>query len=199
MPVSSPLTPKSVVRHRPIASGKTTKQIPTVARASRPPQKTQEHVPPFVCASRTPRVKQRRSHLNLVSLGSGMMVAILAVLLGQLLMSWCSTTWDDLHYGRPRTYQTDAFTGSEPGTTPSHFIVLNLHGRIEVFELLGGDPTKTRVYLGPQIAEPGADMVPVTIEFVDSHRTHYPDMVLHFQETQVVFHNVHGTFQLAAP
>lgn len=123
MPVSSPLTPKSVVRHRPIASEKTTKPIPTVTRASRPPQKPQEVVPPFVCSSRTPLVKKRRSQLNLVSLGIGMMVAVLAVLLGQLLMSWGSITWDDLHYGRPRTYQTDAFTGSEPGATPSHFIV----------------------------------------------------------------------------
>lgn len=66
-----------------------------------------------------------------------------------------------------------------------------------MFELLGGDPTKTRVSLGPQIARPDADLVPVTVQFVDSHRTHYPDMVLHFQETQVVFHNVQGVFQLA--
>ena len=76
--------------------------------------------------------------------------------------------------------------------------MLNLHGRIEIFELLGGDPTKTRVYLGPQIAGSGADLVPVTIQFVDPQQTHHPDMVLHFQETQVVFHNVHGVFQLAA-
>jgi len=126
-----------------------------------------------------------------------MIVAIFAVLLGQLLLGWCSTTWDDLHYGRPRTYQTDAFTGNEPGQTPSHFLVLNLHGRIEIFELLGGDPTKTRVYLGPQIAEPDADLVPVTIQFVDPQRTHHPDMLVQFQGTQVVFHNVHGTFQLS--
>jgi hypothetical protein len=128
----------------------------------------------------------------------GMIVAILAVLLGQLLMSWGSTMWDDLHYGRPRTFQTDAFTGDETGPTPSHFIVLNVHGHIEIFELLGGDPTKTRVYLGQQIAEPDAELVSVTVEFVDPQRTHHPDMVLHFQGTQVVFHNVHGTFQLAS-
>jgi len=199
MPVSSPLTPKSVVRHRPIMSEKTTRQIPTVPRASRSPQKLQETVPPFACSSRKPLVKQGHSHLNLVSLGIGMIVAILVVLLGQLLLNWGSTTWDDLHYGRPRISQTDAFTGFEPGTTPSHFLVLNLHGRIEVFELLGGDPTKTRVYLGPQIAGPEAEMVPVTVQFVDPRHTHHPDMVLHFQDTQVVFHNVNGTFQLTAP
>ncbi len=197
MPVSSPLAPKSVLRHRPLDSGKTTKPVPTVTRASRPPRPRKETIPPFVCStSRTTR-KKGRSQSHLVSLGIGMIVAIFAVLLGQLLLGWCSTTWDDLHYGRPRTYQTDAFTGNEPGQTPSHFLVLNLHGRIEIFELLGGDPTKTRVYLGPQIAEPDADLVPVTIQFVDPQRTHHPDMLVQFQGTQVVFHNVHGTFQLS--
>lgn len=199
MPASSSLTPKSVLRHRPIASEKTTKPTPTVTRASRPPQKPQEIVPPFVCIPRTPHVKKRRSPFNVVSLGIGMMGALLAVLLGQLLIGWCSTSWDDIHYGRPRMYQTDAFTGYEPGATPSHFIVLNLRGRIEVFELLGGDPTKARVYLGPQIAGSGADLVPVTLQFVNPHGTHHPDMVLHFQDTQVVFHNVNGTFQLSTP
>ncbi len=199
MPVSSPLTPRSVLRHRPIASEKTTKQIPTVIRASRSSTTHQEAVPPFVCSSRKPLVKQGYSPLNLVSLGIGMIVAILAVMLGQLLLSWGSTTWDDVHYGRPRTYQTDVFTGSEPGATPSHFLVVNLHGHIEIFELPGGDPTKTRVYLGPQIAGSGAELVPVTLHFVDPQHTHYPDMLVQFQGTQVLFHNVHGTFHLATP
>ncbi len=123
------------------------------------------------------------------------MVAIVAVLLGQLLLGWLGATWDDIHYGYPRTYQTDAFVGHEVGHTPSHFIVLNLRGRVEILELQGGDPTKTKMYLGPQIAGSGADLVPVTLKFVDPHHTHYPDMVVQFQGTQVVFHNVHGTFQ----
>jgi len=123
MPVSSPLAPKSVLRHRPLDSGKTTKPIPTVTRASRPPHPRKEIVPPFVYSTpRTTRTKVR-SQSHLVSIGIGMVVALLAVLLGQLLLGWCSTTWDDLHYGRPRTYQTDAMTGDEPGATPSHFIV----------------------------------------------------------------------------
>ena len=160
--------------------------------------KTKETVPPFVC-SPPPKtlVKKRRSHLNLTSLGIGMIVALVAVLLGQLLLSWFSTTWDDIHYGNPRTYQTDAFVGHETGHTPSHFIVLNLHGRIEVIELQGGDPTKTKISLGPQIAGPEAEKVPVTIRFVDPHHTHHPDMLLLFQGTQVLFRNVHGIFELA--
>ena len=89
--------------------------------------------------------------------------------------------------------------GGERGQTPSHFIVLNLRGHIEILEQLGGDPTKSKIYLGPQIAGPGADRVPVTLQFIDPHHTHSPDMVVQFQGTQVVFHNVHGVFQPGQP
>jgi len=124
-----------------------------------------------------------------------MLVALLAVLLGQALLAWSATTWDDLHYGRPRTSQVDAFVGHEPAHTPSHFVVLNLHGHIEILEFPGGDPTHTKVYLGPQIGGTEAELVPVTIQFLDPHHTHYPDMLLQFQGTQVVFRNVRGMFQ----
>jgi len=127
-----------------------------------------------------------------------MLLALLAVLLGQALLSWCATTWDDLHYGRPRTYQTDAFVGHEPAQTPSHFIVLNLHGRIEILELPGGDPTRTKLYLGPQIAGVNADLVPVTIHFVPSQQPQHPDMLVQFQGTQLRFRNVDGGFQIVA-
>ena len=198
MPVSSSLTPKSVLRHRPLdSSAGTPKERPTVTRASRPAPYTKKIVPPVSCLpSQKTSVKKSYSYLNLTSLGIGMIVAIVAVLLGQLLIRWVSTTWDDIHYGNPRTYQTDAFVGHEVGQTPSHFIVLNLHGRVEVIELQGGDPAKTKIYSGPQITGPGAEKVPVIIQFIDRHHTHHPDMLIQFQGTQVVFQNVHGVFQL---
>ena len=203
MPVASPLTPKSVLRHRPLFSHETTHIRPTVARASRPPQRTraQETVPPFVCIRKAAVPHKKTLHLSniLVPIGMGMLVALLAVLLGQALLSWCATTWNDLNYGRPRTYQTDAFVGHEPAHTPSHFVVLNLHGHIEILELPGGDPTQTKLYLGPQIGGTGADLVPVTVQFLDPHHTHHPDMIVQFQGTQVLFHNVHGAFQLGQP
>ncbi len=195
MPVSSPLTPKSVLRHRPLDSDKTMREIPTVTRASRPAQTTKKIVPPVTCLPQKAPVKKGSSQINLTSLGIGMMVALLAVLLGQFVLGWCSTTWEDLHYGRPRTYQTDEFVGHETGHTPSHFIVLNLRGRIEILEQVGGDPTKTKIYIGPQITGFGADMVPVTLQFVDPHKTRHPDMLILFQGTQIVFHNVQNTFQ----
>ncbi len=197
MPVSSPLTPKSVLRHRPLDSDNVIKEKPTVVRASRPPLTTKKIVsPPVSCSpQKTISIEKGSSHINLTSIGIGMMVAIVAVLLGQLLLTWFTATWDDLHYGYPRTYQTDAFVGHEAGRTPSHFIVLNLHGRVEILELQGSDPTKTKIYIGPHITGPGAESVLVTLQFVDPYHTHHPDMVIQFQGTQVVFRNVHGTFQ----
>ena len=202
MSVQSPLTPKSILRHRPLFSDEAIHERPMVARASRPPQRTrtQETVPPFVCI-RKAAVPSKKLHLSsaLAPLVSGMLVALLAVLLGQALLSWCTTTWDDLHYGRPRTCQTDAFVGHEPAQTPSHFIVLNLHGHIEILEFPGGDPTRSKVYRGPQIGGTGADLVPVTIQFVPSQRPQYPDMLVVFQGTHLRFRNVNGGFQLANP
>ena len=56
-----------------------------------------------------------------------------------------------------------------------------------------------KVYLGPHITGPDAANVPVTLQFVDPHHTHHPDMIVQFQGTQVVFHNVHGVFQVGQP
>ena len=201
MSASSPLTPKSVLRHRPLDSSEDTpKEKPTIPRASRSARKTQEMGPPFGCSpTQKTRVKKRRERLNLTSIGIGMIAAIVAVLLGQVLLSWWSTTWDDLRYGTPRTYQVDAIVGHETTQTPSHFVALNLRGRIEILEWPGGDPTKMKIYLGPQITGSEATNVPVTLQFVDPHHTHHPDMIVQFQGTQVVFHNVHGVFQLGQP
>lgn len=94
---------------------------------------------------------------------------------------WSATNISDRRICRPRN-ESYAFT-------------LNLHGHIEILEQPGGDPTKTKIYLGPIITSPGADLVPVTLQFVDPHHTHHPDMLIVFQDTHVVFHNVQNTFQ----
>jgi hypothetical protein len=131
--------------------------------------------------------------------GFGMAIMLAVVVLGQLVSGWITIALDDLHYGRPRTFQMDAFVGHETGTMPSHFLALNLHGRIEIIELPGGDPAHARMYVGPQIYGPGADLVPVTLRFVDPGHTGHPDMLVFFQNSQVVFHNHQNSFQAATP
>jgi hypothetical protein len=107
---------------------------------------------------------------------------------------------DDIRYGRPRTFQIDYFVGhNESAGIASHFIAINLHGHIEIIEMPGGDATHARIYIGPQLFTPDSDLVPVTLSFRDVNGDHQPDMIIHFQGTQVVFINDHGGFRPLRP
>ncbi len=80
-----------------------------------------------------------RAH-PLLLLGIGMIVMLMLWTLLTLVANWWNTTWDDIHYGRPRTFQVDAVVGhNDSASNPSHFIALNLNGRIEVIEFPGDD------------------------------------------------------------
>ncbi len=180
------LAPKSAVWSRPVDPDIATDEPPRITRASR----TQP-------TSKLPELRQRTSSRLprfLLPVGVGMILMLLVVVLGQWVLGWVQTSWDDLHYGRPRTFQMDAFVGHETGSTPSHFIALNLQGQIDIIELPGGDATHARMYVGPHIYGPGADLVPVTLRFVEGAQPHHPDMLILFQNTQVVIRNVNGTF-----
>jgi hypothetical protein len=145
------------------------------------------------------RIPKRYVH-PLLYLGLGMlgMLALWTLLLG--VASWFNTTMDDIHYGRPRTFQTDQFVGhNESAGIPSHFIAINFHGRIEVIEFPGGDATHARIFMGPQLYTNGSDLVPVTLNFLDVNGDHRPDMIIMFQGSQVVFINDQGTFRPLRP
>ncbi len=216
----SRLTPRSAVRYRPLAdedAGLDTEGAervpitPIVKRASRlrTPDVSDDPVPSAPAQraggrGSTTRRKPRKSLSLHPLLCLGMAVGMLAMIAGLALVTvvvgWVSTTLDDLHYGRPRTFQMDAYVGhNEAPGMPSHFIALNLHSRIEIIELPGGDASHARIYLGPQLYGPGADLVPVTLSFQDVNSDHRPDMIVHFQGNQVVFINDAGSFRPARP
>ena len=156
---------------------------------------------------KTPRLKEiqiRQHRLHdllhhghpLLYLGIGMlgMLALWTILV--FLVGWVSTTLDDIHYGRPRTFQIDAVVGhNDSAASPSHFIAINLNGHIEVIEMPGGDASHARIYIGPQLFGTNDDLVPVTLSFVDVNGDKKPDMIIHFQASQVVFINDAGGFR----
>jgi len=231
------ITPRSALRHRPIADDGAKKEsnpvvdnptAPIVKRASRLRQPdTSDEVAEWKRADDSdtqgsgtstaksagrasttskadPKTIARRRQLlqihPLLYLGVGMlaMLALLAAFI--LVTNWVTTMLDDIHYGYPRTFQIDAFVGhNESAGMPSHFIALNLHGRIEIIELPGGDATHARIYLGPQLYGINADSVPVTLSFIDVNGDNRPDMIIHFQGTQVVFINDQGGFRPLRP
>jgi hypothetical protein len=156
---------------------------------------------------KTPGPKAIRSKRNfwhgahpLLYLGIGMIFMLALWTLLTIAVSWWNTTWDDIHYGRPRTFQTDAFVGHNESTgTPSHFIAINLNGHVEVIELPGGDGSKARIYLGPQFYGAGDDLIPVTLSFADVNGDHRPDMIIHVQSSRIVFINDQGGFRPLRP
>lgn len=142
---------------------------------------------------------KRQAH-PLLYLGIGMlgMLVLWTILTG--VISWVGTTMDDLHYGRPRTFQIDQVVGHNDSTdNPSHFIALNLHGHIEVIEMPGGDAAHARIFLGPQLLTANSDLVVVTLTFADVNGDHKPDMLINVQASQFVFINDHGTFRQMRP
>ncbi|HLG78331.1 MAG TPA: hypothetical protein VKX46_18095, partial [Ktedonobacteraceae bacterium] len=200
-------------RHRPIAAQSTLthdgppaiphfKRIQTPSSALPSPNKGQRPRPTvllpesFVRRLSMQQLRPQQLH-PLVFLGLGMILALLIIPVGQSLNSLLSTTLDTFQYGQTRTYQTDVYVGHETGRTPSHFIALNLHGRIQVIEFPGGDSTHAKIYVGPQLYDADADTIPVTLQFIDTHHNHHPDMLVQFRNYQLLFRNVQGSFQPA--
>lgn len=189
--------PRSAIRHRPLSSR--AQRSPRVATPTPRATLGKPHHEPHTTGGPPSRKQPPRTRgRELFILGIGMLMTLILVFIGQFLLARASTTLDDLRYGRPRTFQTDAAVGhADSASNPSHFIALNLHGHIEIIELAGGDPARAHIYVGPQIYGPGADLVPVTIQFRDAEHTHHPDMIVRFQSSQTVFHNTGSSFQPA--
>jgi hypothetical protein len=117
-----------------------------------------------------------------------------------MLSSWWQVTQDDLHYGRPRTYQTDIAVGhNDSAANPSHFIALNIKSHIEIIEFPGGDTSKARIYVGPTLIGTGQDLAAVTLTFKDVNGDGKLDMIVNVQDSHFVFINDNGQFRPARP
>src|SRR5262245_14655692 len=159
------------------------------------------HAPPMpTTLPHTPwpeKMARPRSRFHpLFFLGLGMLATLALIAVLSVVTNWFATTLDDLRYGRPRTFQVDAYVGqNESSGNPSHFLAVKLRGRIEVIELPGGDASHARIYIGPQLYGSNADLIPVAISFIDVNGDHKPDMIINFEGTQVVFINDQGGFR----
>lgn len=136
---------------------------------------------------------QDEHHFPWISVLIGMVIMILLVMALSTFATWWQGFQDDLHFGRPRTFQFDAVVGhADSSSNPTHFICLNLHGHVEVIEIPGGDASHTRIFAGPTLLGAGQDLTPVTgeIRTIDGKQ----DLVLHIQNQQVIFINDGQTF-----
>jgi hypothetical protein len=132
----------------------------------------------------------------LLLLGLGMLTMFLLWQLALACFNWGTNMLNNLRYGYPRTFQTDAVVGqNDSASHPSHFIAINLQGRIEIIEFPGGDGTHARIYMGPQLSGADADTAPVTLQFIDINHNQQPDMVAFFQSSWILFVNAQGSFR----
>ncbi len=148
------------------------------------------------------RVKKRNSSVHwLLPLGVGMVAMLVLWVFGSLLVAWGQQRYDDVTYGNPRTYQTDAVVGhNDSALHKSHFIAINYNRQAIVTEWMGGDPAKSVVYVVPYyIVGDNSNLTPVTVEFRDVTGDHKPDMIIHIhlhtQDQTFVFVNDGAKFR----
>ena len=121
-------------------------------------------------------------------------------ILGNMLINWWNVTQDDIHYGRPRTFQTDAVVGhNDSVSAPSHFIAVNFNLHIQVIEFPGGDTTHARIYQGPTLYGDGQNLAVVTLTFKDVNGDGKPDMIINVANTHIVYLNDSGQFRPLKP
>ena len=146
---------------------------------------------------RAPRKNVLKGKVHwLLPVGIGMIAMLVLWELGSIALAWGTARYDDIRYGNPRTYQTDAVVGHGNDSTlhPSHFIAVNLNRQAIVIEFPAGNPAGAESYIVPYyILGPGADQVPVTLEFRDVTGDGKLDMIIHIhlqsQDQTFVFIN----------
>jgi hypothetical protein len=148
-----------------------------------------------------PKAKQHKRSIHpMLYLGVGMLAMLALVVLMFSGWNWLQIKMDDIMYGRPRTFQTDAVVGhNDSPANPSHFIAINLYRHVEVIEIPGQDTTKMKVYNITTLFGDGQDLTPVTLSFHDVTGDGKPDMLIHIQDTVIAMINDNGTFRPAKP
>jgi hypothetical protein len=177
------------------------KQAPVIPRrrtsgslnTSNGPTAKTEHLP---ITDKLPAQKR----FPLIAVLGGMSIAIILVVGLSVVGSWWRVYQDDLHYGRPRTYQFDAVVGhNDSSSNPTHFILINLNRHVEIIEFPGGDASHARIYMGPTLYGDGQDLTPVTGEIRDVNGDGKPDLIVHIQDQTIVFINDGTEFRAAQP
>ncbi len=148
--------------------------------------------------------EQKPRHHWMVPVGIGMLAMLVLWMLGSAILSWLQAKHDDLTYGYPRTYQTDAVVGHQDSPAhPSHFTAMNLNGSILVIEVQGGDTTKVRAIVGPTNLNSNGNLDPVTLQFKDVNGDGKPDMIITVHsaggDDHTVYINDQGSFRPLRP
>lgn len=170
---------------------------PTAAPV-RIPSRPQRPVPAADSVTSAPPLARPLQQVRPFAIAVGAAIAVLLLyLLTSTLVGWLGTKSDDLQYGRPRTFQLDAYVGhDETAANPTHFIAINLNHQVDIIELPGGDVSKARAISGPYLFGSGEDLTPVRLEVRDVNGDNRPDLLVDIKNEQVVYINSGTDFHL---
>jgi hypothetical protein len=131
----------------------------------------------------------------LFTLGIGMLLMYAAWQGAMWLNNWWTIHLQDAAFGRPRTYQFDATVGhSDSPANPTHFILINLNRRVEIYEEPGGDPAKTIIYSGPTLYGENQDLIPILGRVTDLTANGKQDLIIYMQDQRLIFMNTGTKF-----
>jgi len=181
-------------------STETQRQVPRVPARSTRQRQDFEPLPPASAArpvrnvttsyEKAPARPERKNVHWLLYVGMGMLAALALWAVSTSALAWGTNEYNNILYGYPRTFQTNAVVGhNDSPANPSHFIAVNLKGQIIIFELPGGDPSRSTDYIGPDLIGPQDDLLPVTLAFQDVNHDQAPDMVVHVADKNFDFCN----------
>ena len=184
--IPRPVTTTSIQRRRASASARPTSGV--ASTAVKPARTVDVH---------TQSLKQHQNHskrfYSTVIIGMFVTVALLVGLTA--LVSWWQGVQTDMTYGNPRTFQMDAVVGhNDSVANPTHFVLINLHGHVQIIEIQGGDAAKTHIYTGPTLYGADQDRIPVTGEIVNQQGK--LNLLVHVDGKDFLYVNNGKTFQL---
>jgi hypothetical protein len=119
------------------------------------------------------------------------------ILMANSVIAWGQTKLDDLRYGRPRTMQLSAFVGhNEASGMPTQFVAMNLNRRVVVFEIPGGDPSKTRTLTGPYLFGANENLTPVRLRVASVNGDDKADLIVSVKNEEIIYINENDSFRL---
>src|SRR5260221_7312129 len=129
----------------PIPQRRTGAQIqPSPLGTSLPsPKVTQVQTPRNTGGQKAPAPTKLRGKVHwLLPVGIGMIAMLILWEAGTFILSWGMARYDDLRYGNPRTFQTNAVVGHGGGKLPhpNHFFAGKLKPPAVFVEFSGGQP-----------------------------------------------------------
>ncbi len=211
----NPRSNSSVIRRRsnvgPVARTTTTGVPAAPRRAQQNPTSQQPSAAKPLLSPRPPRrppLNESQDHKRrvhwLLFVGVGMIAMLGVWVIGSSLLAWGSYEYNNIVYGTPRTYQTDAVVGhgGDSPQHPSHFIAINLNRQAIIIELMAGNPAKSIDYVVPYyILGPGGDLTPITVSFRDVTGNGKLDMIvdIHLSPQDQTFVFVNDGTKFRAP